>query len=124
MTHAVRDRHPTVTDRLSGKELALLIGIEEARTMLAAYAFTPLVTFGEGECVIRLPELGLVAAGPDLEAATAELADLADEYVVSYLERVDFHRHVSTHEQLPWVMRLALADGTERRLMLEGDRPE
>lgn len=121
MNGVVRARRPMLIDRNHGKELALLIGADEARGLLAGFTFDVQVTEAPDECVIRLPELGLIGGGADIDEALTDLLEIVDEYVPTYLARYDAHRHGTASGQFPYVLRLALAGDDERRRMLTGD---
>jgi hypothetical protein len=91
--------------------------------MLEEFAFEPKVSVSEGEFVVHLPELGVIAAGESLEEALDELVELADAYAEQYLDRFAFYRETDRGRQLPWVARIAVTPPDERHVLFLG-RPD
>ena len=56
---------------------------------LEDFRFEPKVSVSDGEFVIRLPELGLVAGGETYEKAVSELVELAEQQAEEYLDRLE-----------------------------------
>jgi predicted RNase H-like HicB family nuclease len=124
MTEVVREHHPTVINRNRGKELALLLGLKELGVVLDRFRFEPQVSVADGEWVVRLPELGLLAGGDSYETAFDHLIEVVEEYAEEYFQRLDFLIQTDRAEQLPYLLRIATASEEERRAMLEGAPPE
>jgi len=115
MTAVVHGHRPKAVDRHGGKEEMFLLGREELTAMLESFEFHPKVSVSEGEFVVRLPELGLIAGGESLDAALEELVEIAEAYVEQYFARYEFFRETDRRRQLPWVARIAFTDAARRR---------
>ncbi len=114
MTAVVHGHRPKAVDRHGGKEEMFLLGREELMAMLESFEFHPKVSVSEGEFVVRLPELGLIAGGESLDAALAELVEIAEAYVEQYFARYEFFRETDRRRHLPWVARIAFTDAAQR----------
>ena len=114
MTAVVHGHRPKAVDRHGGKEEMFLLGREELTAMLESFEFHPKVSVSEGEFVVRLPELGLIAGGESLDAALAELVEIAEAYVEQYFARYEFFRETDRRRHLPWVARIAFTDPARR----------
>lgn len=115
MTSVVHGHRPKAVDRHHGKEEMLLLGREEVMALLESFEFQPKVSVSEGEFVVRLPELGLIAGGESFDEALDELVELAEAYAEQYLARLEFYRETDRRQQLPWVARVAFTPAEERR---------
>lgn len=115
MTSVVHGHRPKVVGRHRGKEEMFLVGRDELITMLEDFAFQPKVSVSEGEFVVRLPELGLIAGGSSLDEAFDELVELAEAYAEDYFDRLEFFKQTDRRRQLPWVARIAFTGPKERR---------
>jgi len=123
MTSVVHGHRPKAVDRHHGKEEMLLLGREELLALLESFEFQPKVNVSEGELVVRLPELGLVAGGESFDEALDELVELAEEYAAQYLARLAFYRETDRRQQLPWVARVAFTPAAERRELFVRTEP-
>ena len=83
--------------------------------MLDGFRFDPQASFEDGEWLVRLPEFGLIASGPDFDSALDELVVLAEQYVADYVARHDFFMQTDRAEQALWVYRFALTAPEDRR---------
>lgn len=115
MTAVVHEHRPKAVGRHRGKEAMFLIGREEVLALLESFEFSPQVSVSDDEFVVRLPELGLIAADESLEAAFDELVELAEECAEQYLARYEFYRETDRRRQLPWVARIAFTRPEARR---------
>ena len=115
MTSVVHDHRPKAVGRHHGKEEMFLLGREELTALLEGFDFQPKVTVSDGEFVVRLPELGLIAGGPSLDDALEELVELAEAYAEDYFARLEFFKQTDRRGQLPWVARIAFTAPDERR---------
>ena len=115
MTSVVHGHRPKVVDRHHGKEQMFLLGREEVMALLESFEFQPKVNVSEGEFVVRLPELGLIAGGESFDEALDELVELAEEYAEQYFARLEFYRETDRRQHLPWVARVAFTPAEERR---------
>lgn len=118
MSEVVREHRPVVLDRNRGKEEALVMSVEDLRTLLDAFSFNPQVSLSEGEFVFRLSELNLISGGSTFDDALAELLELVESYAQDYFNRYDFYRHTDRRQHLPWLLRFALTPQSERRDLL------
>jgi predicted RNase H-like HicB family nuclease len=117
MTAVVHGHRPKAVGRHRGKEEMFLVGRDELLAVLESFAFEPKVAVSEGEFVVRLPELGLIAAGESLDEALDELVELAEAYTEDFLDRLEFFRQTDRRGQLPWVVRVAATPPEARRAL-------
>jgi predicted RNase H-like HicB family nuclease len=97
-----------------------LVGRDELVALLEGFTFEPKVSVSEGEFIIRLPELGLIAGGESLDRALDELVELSEAYAEDYFDRLEFFRETDRRQQLPWVARIAFtAPGKRRGLFMQ-----
>jgi hypothetical protein len=122
MSGVVHDHQPTVIERHGGKEAMLLLGLSDMGPLLDHFSFHTLSSVSDGEFVLRLQELGLVAGGDTFEQAAAELEDLAVTYAERYFERLHFYAQTDRAEQMPWLLRLILTPEADRRALLIGEK--
>ena len=115
MDQAVHAHRPQVIDRHRGKEQAVLVSVEDLAMLLEGFSFHPRVSVSEGEFVIRLPELGLVAGGESYEDALGELIDLVGSQAEDFLDRLDFYMQTDRRGQLAYLLKFALTVPEERR---------
>ena len=100
-----------------------LVSVADMGMLLEGFQFHPKVSVSEGEFVIRLPELGLIAAGASYEAALDELVELAEQQAQDYLDRLDFYMQTDRRGQLGWLLKFALAPSEERRSLFSPSAP-
>jgi hypothetical protein len=115
MTSVVHGHLPKAVGRHNGKEEMFLVGRDELTALLEGFEFTPKATVSQGEFIVRLPELGLIAGGPSLDAALDELVELAAAYAEDYFARLEFFKQTDRRSQLPWVARIAFTAPDRRR---------
>jgi predicted RNase H-like HicB family nuclease len=115
MTAVVQDRRPYLADGHRGKQAMLLVGRREVAAMLESFEFRPKVTVSEGEFVVGLPELGVIAGGGTLDEAFDELVELTEEYVRTFFERLGFYMETERRRQFPWLVRFGVTPPDERR---------
>jgi hypothetical protein len=120
MTAAVHGRHPLLIERHRGKESMLLIGRDDVGALLESFEFHPKVSVSEGEFVVRLAELGLIAGGSSLDEAFDELVELTEEYARTFFQRLGFYMETDRRGQFPWLVRFALTPPDERRRLFVG----
>lgn len=114
MDQAVHGHRLQLIDRHRGKERAVLVSVADLELLLEGFRFEPKVSVSEGEFVIRLPELGLVAGGETYEDAVSELVELAEQQAEEYLDRLDFYMQTERRGQLAWLLKVALTAPDER----------
>jgi hypothetical protein len=117
MSDVVQHHHPRLVDR-RGKEQMLLVSPEQALEVLAHFRFDPQVSFSDGEFVVSLPQLQLVAGGEDLDEALDELVELVEHYAGDFFDRYEFFQHTDRRQHYPWLLRFALTPPDHRRELL------
>lgn len=117
MDQAVHAHRPQLIDRHRGKEQAVLVSVEDLAMLLEGFSFHPRVSVSEGEFIIRLPELGLVAGGESYEDALGELTELVDSQAEDFLARLDFYMQTDRRSQLAYLLKFALTAPEERHLL-------
>jgi hypothetical protein len=122
MTDVVHRHHPQVVDRHGGKEQMLLMGRDDVIALLETFRFDPRVSVSDGEFVVRLPELNLIAGGSTYAEAIDELAELVDAYCEEFFPRFDFYMQTDRRRHLPWLLKFALTP-PERRAELFAEPP-
>jgi prevent-host-death family protein len=123
MDQAVHDHRVQVIDRHRGKERAVLVSVDDLGMLLEGFEFHPRVSVSEGEFVVRLPELNLIAGGASYEDALTELVELAEQQAQSFLDRLDYYMQTDRRGQLGWLLKLALTAPEERRSLLSPAPP-
>jgi prevent-host-death family protein len=123
MDQAVHDHRPQLIDRHRGKEQAVLVSVADLGMLLEGFEFHPRVSVSEGEFVIRLPELGLIAGGAIYEAVLDELVELAEQQAQDFLDRFDFYMQTDRRGRLGWLLKFALAPSEERRSLFSPPAP-
>lgn len=123
MDQAVRAHRPQLIDRHRGKEQAVLVSVEDLAMLLEGFSFHPRVSVSEGEFVIRLPELGLVAGGESYGDALGELIDLVGAQAEDFFARLDFYMQTDRRGQLAYLLKFALTAPEERRSLLSPGAP-
>jgi len=91
--------------------------------LLEGFSFHPRVSVSEGEFVVRLPELGLVAGGESYEAALEELIDLVGAQAEDFLDRLDFYMQTDRRGQLAYLLKFALTAPDERHSLFSSAAP-
>jgi hypothetical protein len=115
---------PTRIDRRRAAP-AVLISLEDLRTLLAGFDFHPEVLFESAAVGIWLPELAIWGRGGSFEEARADLLDEIDELLAQLTASPRLRAAPNIVEVLPWIFRLMLADtDAERRKMLFADPAE
>lgn len=114
MDQAVHGHRLQLIDRHRGKEQAVLVSVADLALLLEGFRFEPKVSVSDGEFVVRLPELGLIAGGSSYEEALRELVELAEQQAEDYLDRLDFYMQTERRGQLPWLLKVALTPSDER----------
>ena len=123
MDQAVHDHRPQLIDRHRGKEQAVLVSVADLGILLEDFQFHPRVSVSEGEFVIRLPELNLIAGGPSYKAALDELVELSEQQAQDFLDRLDFYMQTDRRGQFGWLLKLALTAPDERRSLFSPAAP-
>jgi hypothetical protein len=85
-------RHRPVPIARGGKELGMLVGIEEIARLVEDISFEPEVFKEAGAVSVWLPEFRVYGRGKDLAAARLDLLDEVRDYVREYLEEMDSYR--------------------------------
>ncbi len=111
--HALR-----VLDRGRGQEQLFAAPLEDLVRGLSSCKLNCLVSAGARSFVARLPRLGLVAGGPNFEAAIDALHGELLDYCEDFFSDFEFYRHTSRIADLPYLLRFALTPSEERRALL------
>ena len=82
-------RHRPVPIARGGKELGVLLGIEEIARLVEGISFEPEVFQDAGIVSVWLSEFQFYGRGKDLAAARIDLLDEVRDYVVEYLEEIE-----------------------------------
>lgn len=117
MDQAVHGHRLQLIDRHRGKEQAVLVSVEDLSMLLEGFAFHPSVSVSEGEFVVRLPELDLIAGGASYEEALEELEELVGSRAEDFLDRLDFYMQTDRRGQLGFLLKFALTAPGERRAL-------
>ncbi len=123
MDQAVHGHRVQVIDRHRGKERAVLVSVDDLGMLLEGFEFHPRVSVSEGEFVIRLPELNLIAGGASYDDALGELVELAEQQAQNFLDRLDYYMQTDRRGQLGWLLKLALTSPDERRSLFSPAPP-
>jgi hypothetical protein len=105
---------PTRIDRRRAAP-AVLISLEDLRTLLAGFDFHPEVLFESAAVGIWLPELAIWGRGGSFEDARADLLDEIDELLAQLTASPRLRAAPNIVEVLPWIFRLMLADTDDER---------
>jgi hypothetical protein len=104
-------RHRPVPILRGGKDLGLLLGIEEIVRLVEGISFGPEVFKEAGAVNVWLPEFQVYGRGKDLAAARLDLLDEVREYVCEYLEEIDSYRAAPNRRaHFPHVIKALAAD--------------
>lgn len=123
MDQAVHGHRLQLIDRHRGKEQAVLVSVEDLAMLLEGFAFHPRVSVSEGEFVVRLPELDLIAGGESYGEALDELVELVGLRAEDFLERLDFYMQTDRRGQLAYLLKFALTAPEERRSLFSPAAP-
>ena len=108
---------PTRIDRRRAAP-AVLISLEDLKSVLARYAFHTEVLFEAGAVGIWLPELAIWGRGASFEDASADLLDEIDELLAQLAADSRLRSAPNVIARLPWIYRLMSADTDAERLDL------
>jgi hypothetical protein len=104
-------RHRPVPIARGGKDLALLLGLEEMARLVESISFEPEVLKEKGAVNIWLPEFAVYGRGKDLAAARLDLLGEVRDYVFEYLEDIDNYRAAPNRKaHFPHVIKALVAD--------------
>ncbi len=117
MSEVVHQHRPVVIERHRGKESMILWRLDDMQSLLSHFRFDPQVSFEDGECVIHLRELDLIAGGEVFEQALDELIDLVEQYSVDYIARFAFYSQTDRAAHAPYLARFALTEPTARHAL-------
>jgi hypothetical protein len=118
-------RHRPVPIARSGKDVGVLLGLEEIARLVEGISFEPEV-FKEDEAVsVWLPEFQVYGRGKDLAAARVDLLDEVRDYVQEYVEEIDAYRAAPNRRaHFPHVIKALVADLSGRLdNVIFADRP-
>jgi hypothetical protein len=104
-------RHRPVPILRGGKDLGLLLGIEEVVRLVEDVSFEPEVFKEAGAVNVWLPEFQVYGRGKDLATARLDLLDEVRDYVLEYLEEIDSYRAAPNRRaHFPHVIKALVAD--------------
>ncbi len=106
---------PTRIDRRRAAP-AVLISLEDLRTLLAGFDFHPEVLFEPEAVGIWLPELAIWGRGGSFEDARADLLDEIDELLAQFASNPRLRAAPNTVERLPWIFRLMSTETDDERV--------
>jgi len=125
MDRAVHGHRPQVIDRHRGKERAVLVSESDLAVALETFEFQPKVSVSEGEFIVRLPELNVIAAGETYDAALDDLVEIVETLARDFFDRLDFMLQTDRRSQLPWLLKFAVTPDAESAALFssgeEGD---
>jgi hypothetical protein len=107
-----------IVDRHHGKEEMALLDVGVLQALLSSFEFRPVASVSDGEFVLELPELGLIAGADSFDAAVSELVDLTRAYSAQYLARRAFYAEAGLDRHFPWALKAALTDDATLRTLL------
>jgi hypothetical protein len=109
-TTVVHGHAPAFVQR-GGRDLGLLIGIDELEQLLRVYRFNTEVLFGDDEVSVWLPEFALYGRGQSYAEAQEDLVDEVRDFVDDFFEDAhDYLRAPNRQRQFPFVLHAAVAD--------------
>jgi hypothetical protein len=104
-------RHRPVPIARGGKDLGMLVGIEEIARLVEGISFEPEVFKEAGAVNVWLPEFHVYGRGKDLAAARLDLLDEVRDYLREYLEEIDSYRAAPNRRaHFPHVIKALVAD--------------
>ena len=108
---------PTRIDRRRAAP-AVLISLEDLKTVLAGFEFHPEVLFEAEAVSVWLPELAIWGRGASFEEAREDLMDEVDELLAQLAASSRLRTAPNIVERLPWIYRLMSTDTDDERLAL------
>ncbi len=109
-TDAVVHHRPVPIAR-GGKDLGVLLGLEEIARLVEGISFEPEVFKEERAVNVWLPEFQIYGRGKDLAAARLDLLNEVRDYVLEYLEEIDSYRAAPNRRaHFPHVIKALVAD--------------
>jgi hypothetical protein len=104
-------RHRPIPIARGGKDLGMLLGLEEIARLVGGISFEPEVFKEAGAVNIWLPEFQVYGRGKDLAAARLDLLEEVRDYVLEYLEEIDTYRAAPNRRaHFPHVIKALAAD--------------
>lgn len=97
---------------------AVLISLEDLKTLLASFEFHPEVLFEAGAVGIWLPELAIWGRGASFEEARADLLGEVEELLAQLAASSRLRAAPNIVERLPWIYRLMSTDTDAERMEL------
>ncbi len=104
-------RHRPVPIARGGKDLGMLLGLEEIARLVEGLSFEPEVFKEAGAVNVWLPEFQVYGRGKDLAAARLDLLDEVRDYVLEYLDEIDSYRAApNRRSHFPHIIKALAAD--------------
>ena len=109
-TDAVVHHRPVPIAR-GGKDLGVLLGLEEVARLVEGISFEPEVFKEERAVNVWLPEFQIYGRGKDLADARLDLLNEVRDYVLEYLDEIDSYRAAPNRRaHFPHVIKALVAD--------------
>jgi hypothetical protein len=102
----------------SGKERVVVVNPEQFAEALAGYRFDPEVVFSDGEVVVRVEQLGILAAGATFEEAVEDAVRQIREYAQEYFRDWPLYSRTDRRSHLPLLMRFCVTPEDQQSLLL------
>jgi hypothetical protein len=118
-------RHRPVPIARGGKDLGVLLGLEEIARLVEGVSFEPEVFKEDAAVSVWLPEFQVYGRGKNLAAARVDLLDEVRDYVQEYVEEIDTYRAAPNRRaHFPHVIKALVADLSGRLdNVIFADRP-
>jgi antitoxin YefM len=114
-SEVVNQHRPVLIGRR--EQVGLLVGAEEAVSLLASYEFHSRVFFEDGAVSFWVPELAVYGRAATYEDAADDLVEEVREYIDEYWREIDRYRQAPNRaSHFPYLMRAYLADQQGRLL--------
>lgn len=124
MTQVFHGHQPRIVSRHHGKEQMLLVRPDDLVAMLGDHRLDVQATYDSDEVTLRVPELGVLGFGETLGEAVDDLLDELRAYATRYFREPARFLATSRGAHAAALLRFALADEDEQRLMLGLEEPE
>jgi hypothetical protein len=124
MTQVFHGHQPRIVSRHHGKEQMLLVRPDDLVTMLGDHRLDVQAVYDQDEVTLRIPEMGVLGFGETLDEAVDDLLDELRAYATRYFREPARFLATSRGAHAAAILRFALADEDEQRLMLGLEEPE
>lgn len=116
---AAHDHSPVLIDRY-GKGAVAVLDPSQVVALVDEH-FETEVIFDDDEVSVTLPQVGIIGAGPTVDAAIDDTLVKLREYATRYLKNSDFYRQTNRAHEYPLLTKFAYTPiDQQRALLLEG----